>query len=151
LSMMGTKALVEELIDMKKRMEGLYAESVGKVERGPATQDQSPAWQPSVDVYECDATWTVVADLPGVLEENLEVKVERSCLVIQGTRDGLVTDSGHGEAVQSERPHGGFFRELALPDGLAADQVKAELNRGVLTVEIAKKVHAGRKITVRHE
>jgi len=148
---MENRALVEELIGMKKRIEGLYAESTGKGECNAEPRDESPAWQPLVDVYESDATWTVVADLPGVLEENLEVKVERFCLVIQGTRVGLVTDSGRGETVQSERPHGGFFRELALPDGLAADQVKAELNRGVLTVEIAKKVHAGRKITVRHE
>jgi HSP20 family protein len=151
LSLMEKKALVEELIGMKQRMEGLYAESTGKRERKPEPQDESPAWQPLVDVYESDAAWMAVADLPGVLEEKLEVKVEGSDLVIQGTRSGLVKDAGQGKIVQSERPQGRFARKLVLPDGLAMDLVKAELNRGVLIVEIAKNVDAGRKIPVRRE
>jgi len=142
---------LEELMVMKKRMESLYAESVAKLAQESSADAQTPVWLPLADVYETEDAWAAVVDLPGVLEENLEVKVERSRLVIQGTRDRLARQLHDGTGMQGERPVGRFCRELTLPENLAGDQIRATLNRGVLTVEIAKKVHPVRKIAVRHD
>lgn len=145
------RALLEELMGMKKRMDSLYAERFAERLQESSTDDPYPVWQPLMDVYETEAVWTAVVDLPGVVEENLEVKVERSRLVIQGTRSGSPKQPDDATAIRNERPTGRFHRELALPENLSGDQIKAELNRGVLTVQIAKKAQAGRKITVRHD
>ena len=145
------KALLEELMGMKKRMESLYAESFAENMPESSTEDHSSVWQPLVDVYETESEWTAVVDLPGVVEENLEVNVESSRLIIQGTRYGSAKQPDDAVAIRNERPLGRFRRELALPENLSGDQVKAEINRGVLTVQIAKQAQAVRKITVRHD
>jgi HSP20 family protein len=151
LSNPADRALLQELMGMKKRMDSLYAESCAERLQEPSTEEHCSDWQPLVDVYETDSDWTAVVDLPGVVEENLEVNAEPSRLIIQGTRYGCAKQPDDTTAIRTERPTGRFRRELALPENLSGDQVKAELNRGVLTVQIAKQVQASRKITVRHD
>ncbi len=147
----GSKALIDELMSMKKRMESLYAESVGKTPVGCSDDGGDAVWQPLVDVYETDDAWLALVDLPGVLEEDLEVKVEHSRLVIEGRRTGIRQRADDDSAIRRERPQGKFRCDLVLGEDLQVDQVKAELNRGVLTVEIARKIQTARKIMVRHD
>jgi HSP20 family protein len=151
LSNPADRALLKEMMGMKKRMDSLYAESCAERVQGPSTDESTSVWQPLVDVYETGSDWTAVVDLPGVDEEHLEVNAEPSRLIIQGTRYGSPKQPDDAVAVRNERPLGRFRRELALPENLSRDQVKAELNRGVLTVQIAKKAQAVRKIIVRHD
>jgi HSP20 family protein len=151
LTKLADRALLEELMGMKKRMDSLYAERFTERTQESSGDDHSSVWKPLVDVYETEGDWNAVVDLPGVVEENLVVNVERSRLVIQGTRYSSATAPDDATAIRNERPMGRFRRELVLPEKLIGDQVKAELNRGVLTVKIAKKAEAARKITVRHD
>jgi HSP20 family protein len=147
----ANKALVEELISMKKRMDRLYSESFTSAVEESKPQEPPVTWQPLIDVVDTGEAWMAIADLPGVMDKDLEVKVEQSQLIIRGTRHGLSEPCSGQDVIHNERPLGKFCRELPLPEALLGAEVKAELSRGVLTVVMVKKAASSRKITVRPE
>ena len=108
---------------------------------------QEPALLPPVDVIE-DATGIILyADMPGVPRDKLSLRIEGDTLTIEGEVGFALPDgmqASHAE-VQLAR----YRRAFALSKELDADQIKAELNQGVLRVRIPKAPHAQpRKITV---
>jgi HSP20 family protein len=147
----ANKALLEELMSMKKRMDRLYSESFTSTAEESKPHEQPAAWQPLVDVVETGEAWMAIVDLPGVMDKDLEVKVEQSHLIIRGARQGWSEPSSGQDVIHNERPFGRFCRELPLPEALLGAEVKAELSRGVLTVVMVKMAPSSRKITVRPE
>ena len=76
----------------------------------------------------------VLADLPGVAKEALDVRVEQNRLTIRGhARHGVP-----GEAVYREYALVNFFRQFALSENVDQRQITAELKSGVLTVTLPK-------------
>lgn len=151
LNMPTKKVLLDELMGMKKRMDRLYAESFTKPPEESGSQPQSERWRPLADVVETDDAWVVLLDLPGVMEEDLEVRVDESQLIIQGIRNRSTALSEKKGIYFEERPVGRFFRELIPPDSFVGGEVTAELNKGVLTVTMRKGAVQPRKIKVQPE
>lgn len=90
--------------------------------------------RPRVDVFESANDYLVVADLPGVAKEDLDVHFEDGELRIAGTR---------GKAFAYERA-------FAMPEGIDAEAIGAELTAGVLKVRLPKAAQKRlRKIDVR--
>lgn len=103
-------------------------------------QQMQRAALPAVDVYEDESGITVLADMPGVPKEALEIKVEGDALSIEGpvqpsTPEGL-------EAVYAELRIGRFRRTFALSRELDTARIDAGLKDGVLTLRIPKMEHA---------
>ncbi len=151
MSMPTKKVILDELMGMKKRMDRLYAESFSKPPEESISQRESGEWRPLVDVVETDEAWVVLADLPGVTEDDLDVRVDQAQLIIQGIRHSAAALSEGIGIVSSERPVGRFVRELPLPEALIGAEVSAELNKGVLTVTLQKSGTLSRKIKVQPE
>ncbi len=87
--------------------------------RQEATPTRRITWHtPPMDVFENADQFLVVADLPGVKRENLNVRIERHSLLVEG----------HGPR------NIGWRRELALPDTIDTARITAELKNGVLTL-----------------
>jgi HSP20 family molecular chaperone IbpA len=106
-----------------------------------------PTLLPRVDIYETDRSYNLVADMPGVTAEGLEVVAERNTLLIQGR---VETSSPRPDYREFELGH--YRRAFALSDDLDAAAVTATLRDGVLRVEIPKSPNAQpRKIPVRTE
>jgi HSP20 family protein len=145
------KVLFDELMGMKKRMDRLYAESFSKLPDESISQPDPVEWRPLLDVVETDDAWVVLADLPGVTEDDLEVRVDQTQLIIRGVRHSATASSEASGVISSERPVGRFVRELPLPEALKGAQVSAELNKGVLTVTLQKSESPSRKIKVQPE
>lgn len=98
------------------------------------------AMLPAVDVFEDESSITVLADMPGVPKDGLEIKVEGDALSIEGavqpaTPDGL-------EAVYAELRTGRFRRTFTLSRELDTARIDAGLKDGVLTLRIPKMAHA---------
>ena len=103
-------------------------------------QDQQRAVLPAVDVFEDAAGITLLADMPGVPKEQLELKVEGESLLIEGgvqprTPDGL-------EAIYAELRVPRYRRSFALSRDLDSTRIEANLKDGVLTLRIPKQAHA---------
>lgn len=91
---------------------------------------------PDVDVWEDAAVITLTADLPGVSNKGLSVRVDNDTLLVDG--DATLDMPEGMEAVYAEvrTPH--FRRSFALSRELDAARIDAKLKDGVLTITIPK-------------
>lgn len=93
------------------------------------------AWSPAVDVRQCNGDLVVTAELPGLKKEEIKVEVTDDALVIQGERKREHKEDHEGYH-SWERSYGKFYRSIALPEGAKTDQVKAEMQDGILKVSL---------------
>lgn len=104
----------------------------------PTGWSAEPAvFAPDFDVRESKDAFVFKADLPGVKESDLEVRLTHNRLTIAGKRESERTDKGD-TFYAYERSSGSFSRAFTLPEGVDPDKIKAELKNGVLTVELPK-------------
>jgi HSP20 family protein len=102
---------------------------------------------PPVDIYEDEAGFTVVADLPGVSKDQLAVRVNGDSLVIEGTASAPV--SGDIELLYEEIRTPQYRRSFTLSRELDPSKIEAKLNNGVLKLHIPKAEEAKpRRISV---
>jgi len=91
-------------------------------------------WTPSVDVYQDKDQFTVVAEIPGLKKEDIEVSLHGDTLTISGERKSQEKEEG----LRTERFFGKFQRSLTLPSAVSADKVRASYKDGVLEVVLPK-------------
>jgi HSP20 family protein len=106
---------------------------------------------PAVDVTETEKGYKVVAELPGMDEKNIEVKIANGMLTIKGEKQEDKEEEKQDYYVR-ERSFGSFERTLPVPDGVDLDKVDASFKNGVLTVTLPKTAEAQKaekKITVK--
>ena len=101
--------------------------------RGMREPDTGRAIAPLIDVYETEAGFVLVADLPGVRADGLDVVAERGVLSIRGrvTQPERAPEHQEFELVD-------YFQTLALTEDLDANRVSASLKDGVLRITIPK-------------
>jgi len=106
------------------------------------------AFMPSFDVKETPDAYQFRADLPGILEAELEISLEGSRLTVAGKREEEPVKEGERIHL-SERSHGRFSRTFTLPEDVEGEKVVAELRNGVLTLMVPKRPEVRpRKINV---
>jgi HSP20 family protein len=125
------------------------AREMDRAFRGVAPLAEAGAWAPAIDIQQCNGALMVTAELPGLKKEDVKVELTDDMLIIQGERKREHKEDHEGYH-RWERSYGHFYRSIPLPEGAKADQVKAELNDGILTVslpvpEVKKQV---RQITI---
>ncbi|RZL31942.1 MAG: Hsp20/alpha crystallin family protein [Rubrivivax sp.] len=108
--------------------------------RPDAGQEPQRAVPPAVDVFADASGITLLADMPGVPREQLELRVEGDELLIEGavkqpTPEGL-------EAVYAEVRVPRYRRSFTLSRELDTQRIDANLKDGVLTLRIPKQAHA---------
>lgn len=89
---------------------------------------------PAVDIFENEAALTLVADLPGVPKDRLNLGIDNGVLTIEA----LAPSATDEETLFREFGTTGYYRRFQLPDTLEFDQVTADLKAGVLTVRMPK-------------
>lgn len=111
----------------------------------PDTREETRVLVPPVDIFETDTGLVVVADLPGVNKEDIEVKVEKNVLTLktkpaQGLKDGTA---------RQEYNLLPFYRQFQLSEAVDQSGISAEMKYGVLTIHLPKiKEQQPRKIEV---
>jgi HSP20 family molecular chaperone IbpA len=108
--------------------------------RAQAELDAQHAVLPAVDVFEDAAGITLLADMPGVPRELLELKVEGDALLIEGTVRQATPDGL--EPVYAEVRVPRYRRSFSLSRELDSAHIDASLKDGVLTLRIPKQAHA---------
>jgi HSP20 family protein len=91
---------------------------------------------PPVNVFEQGDDFAVVAELPGVKKEDLDVQVKGATVRIQGKK--VVDYDGEVSVHRRERAAGQFDRVVTLPAQIDAAKVKAEYRDGVLTLRLPR-------------
>ena len=108
--------------------------------RKDADGEPMRALTPRVDVSEDDTGITLLADLPGVSREQLELRVEGDTLLVEGKVEALTP--GNLEAVYAELRLPRYRRSFTLSRELDASHIQAQLKDGVLKLRIPKQAHA---------
>jgi len=107
-------------------------------------------WRPAVDIREEDNRFVILADIPGVNPEDIEITMEDSVLTIKGERTYATEEEREGYK-RSERTQGTFYRRFSLPDTTDADKIEASGKNGVLEIVLPKQEKVQpRKISVKH-
>ena len=92
---------------------------------------------PAVDVTESEKAYELTAELPGMDEKNIEVKLANGTLTIKGEKHEEKEEKKKDYYLH-ERTFGSFERSFPLPDGVDRDGVEASFKKGVLTVRLPK-------------
>ncbi len=96
---------------------------------------------PAVDFVEKDREYEISAELPGLDEKNVEVKVTGGVLTISGEKKEEKEEKKEGYYF-SERRYGSFKRAFHMPEGVDADKITAGFDKGVLRVKLPKSAEA---------
>jgi len=118
---------------------------VDRLMKDPATPTRG-AWNsygfaPPADVFETEADYRVVLDLPGHEPELIALQVEKDTLTVKSERKQPASAAGD-TAHRSERAFGTFFRSFVLPKSVDGTRVEARYQNGVLTVVLPKREDA---------
>ena len=95
-------------------------------------------WSPSVDITENENELILMADVPGIKMEDIDLKVEDGTLSFSGKRE-FEKEETVGGYHRMERGYGTFHRAFTLPDSVDVEHVSAKYTDGVLTVKLPKK------------
>lgn len=111
-----------------------------QVSRATAEQDQQRAVLPAVDVFEDTSGITLLADMPGVPKDLLELKIEGEALLIEGGVWPRTPDDLEAIYAEVRVPH--YRRSFTLSRELDTTRIEANLKDGVLNLRIPKQAHA---------
>jgi len=96
---------------------------------------------PAVDLVESEKAYEITAELPGMDEKNIDVKVADGTLTIKGEKQEEKEEKKKDYYLR-ERSFGSFERSFAIPEGVDADKIDASFKKGVLTLTLPKKPEA---------
>jgi HSP20 family protein len=110
---------------------------------------ETATWSPAIEVAKHDNAFEVLAELPGLNESDIKVRVTDEGLEIQGERKREHEERRQGYH-RSERSYGRFYRLIPLPEGANADQARAEFRNGELrvTIPVSERLKRGRDIPI---
>lgn len=110
--------------------------------------DIEPFWSPeswvavpAMDFVERDNAYEVHAELPGMDERDIEVKVAGGVLTIKGEKQ-QEKEGKKPDFHMRERRFGVFERVLRMPEGVDVEKIEASFKKGVLTVTLPKTAEA---------
>jgi HSP20 family protein len=120
-------------------MDHIFGEFFGRTPSSMAATEAM--WSPLVDIHETKDSFLLMAELPGVKQEDVELSVEGDTLTLKGERKReaeVKEDQYH----RIERSYGRFERSILLPSVVDPNRVKATYRDGVLEVQLPKKEEA---------
>lgn len=109
-----------------------------KQELNGTAEETTPGrvFTPPVDIFEDEEALTIVADMPGVVSENVSIDLQEDVLRLTGTPSLSIPEQE--ETVLQEFETGKYFRQFRLSEVIDQANIKAQLNHGVLRVSLPK-------------
>ena len=96
---------------------------------------------PAVDVAETDKTYEITAELPGLHEKNIEVRLANGVLSIKGEKQEEKEEK-EKDYYRRERSFGSFERRFQVPENVDEDKIEASFKNGILSVTLPKSAEA---------
>ncbi len=99
------------------------------------------SFTPAVDIYEDPQKLTIKLEVPGIREEDLDIRLENQTLTVRGERK-FEKEEKEENFHRIERRFGTFARSFTLPNTVDTETVKAAYDSGVLSIEVTKRAEA---------
>jgi len=100
-------------------------------------------FRPTVDIFEDEGSFKIVADVPGSSAENIDLDFEKNTLTL--TARVQPRQTGSAESLRTEYQVGDFRRSLRFDESVDASQATATYEAGVLTVTLPKSESSRRR------
>lgn len=141
----------QPVMNLRREMDRLFDDFFSRGVTPWGRGGESDAWRsfesmwrpsvPAIDLVEREKEYVVTAELPGLDEKALEVKVSGNTLSIRGQKEEERKEERENYRM-SERRYGSFQRALRLPEDVDLDKIDARFAKGVLTVTLPKSEEA---------
>jgi len=125
-----------DLITLREKMNRLFEDAV--TSRAEDKDLISSAWTPAVDIYENENELVLTAEVPGLEEKDVEIRIEDNTLSIKGERK-FEKETKEENYHRIERSYGAFFRSFTLPNSIDQDKIQAEHENGILKITMPKR------------
>ncbi len=125
-----------DIVTLREKMNRLFEDAV--TARGEERDMISSTWTPSVDIYETENEIVLTAEVPGIDEKDIDIKIENNTLSVQGERK-FEKETKEENYHRIERSYGSFFRSFTIPHNVDQDKIEAEHESGVLRVLMPKR------------
>jgi len=133
----------DPFLDLHREVNRLFDDSL----RSMRDDGAGAMLSPKVDVCPTDDGWEITAELPGVDEKDIDLRLDGDMLTISGEKRDERKDDKNRFV---ERSYGSFTRSIQLPFTPDPEKVVADCDRGVLTIKLPKGVEQerSRKIAI---
>jgi HSP20 family molecular chaperone IbpA len=123
------------------------AEKQELAEEGPERTRDRRAFVPRSDIYEDEDRIVIVADMPGVTEESIDITLEKNVLTINGYVEDVRPDEDYALAYAEYRV-GDYVRRFSVSNQIDQENIEATVRDGVLRLNLPKVKPTTKKITV---
>jgi HSP20 family protein len=127
---------LKEMVTLRDRMNRLFDDSLFRSDRRNEETEMG-VWLPAVDVFEKEDQLVIKAELPGMDKKDISLDFKDGVLTLSGVRKSE-NEVKEDNFYRREMSYGKFVRSFSLPADSDADQIKAEFQNGLLTVEVPK-------------
>jgi len=121
-----------ELANLSKRMNSLVDNFFGD-EAETTVYD----FEPAIDIQEKDDRFEIAAELPGLEKDDIDISLKNDVLLLSGEKEQKKEEK-EGDSYRSERVFGKFQRSFRLPEMVEEDEIEAEFDNGILTINLPK-------------
>jgi HSP20 family protein len=128
-----------DLVSLREKMNRLFEDAV--TARGEERDMIASIWTPSVDIYETENAIIMNAEVPGIDEKDIDIKIEDNTLTVSGERK-FEKETKEENYHRIERSYGSFYRSFTIPRNVDQDKIKAEHDNGVLKITLPKKLES---------
>lgn len=104
-----------------------------------STRTREEFFAPRVDIYDTDDGLELLADLPGILPDDLKIRVEEGILTIEAKR---VEEKREVEYAYREFEPVSYFRQFELSDEVDQEKIGADFVHGVLKLHLPRAAKA---------
>lgn len=128
-----------DVLALQNRMNSLFQD----FNRGQGETDAltTAAFVPPVDVYEDEHKVVLKIEVPGMKQDDFDIRVENNTLTVRGERK-FETEEREENFHRIERRYGSFYRAFTVPTTINTENVKASYDAGVLKIELEKRAEA---------
>ena len=126
----------------------LAAQDERNVRTNGETEPATLTFTPAVDIFEKGDTTVIIADMPGVASDGVDVTLERQVLTLRGTVKPHAPEGYR--RLSSEYREGDYLRVFTLSDEIDQAKINAEFKNGALRLELPHAAEAKpKKISVK--
>ena len=111
-----------DVVTLREKMNRLFEDAVAA--RGEERDMITSSWSPAVDIYETESELVLSAEVPGIDEKDIEIKIEDNTLSIKGERK-FEQETREENYHRIERSYGSFYRSFSLPGTVDQEHIDA--------------------------
>jgi HSP20 family protein len=125
-----------DVLALQNRMNSIFQDFSRN--NGDTEQTTAAGFVPPVDIYEDEHKLVLKLEIPGVRQEELDVRMENNTLSVRGERS-FESEGKEENFHRVERRYGSFYRGFTVPNTIDPESIQADYDAGVLRIELQKR------------